>query len=113
MITRATTTVSILGGQSEDPVFGDVVDDFEVLASGLLASVIESQKQNREPSTGNPRIIRTHVGRMVAGTAVTEDNLIKDEQTGETYIVVSVTRNANPQSAQDVRLDLKRTGPAA
>lgn len=113
MIARATTTVSILAGTGTDPVFGDTVDTFTPVATGLLASLIESAKTAREPSGSNPRIIRTHVGRMTAGTVVTEDNQILDELTGETYIVVSVSRNANPQSAQDIRLDLKRTGPAA
>jgi len=113
VIARATTTVSILAGTATDPVFGDTVDSLTPVKTGVLASVIESTKTAREPSSSNPRIIRTHVGRVGAGTAVDENNLITDERTGETYIVVNVTRNANPQSAQDLRLDLKRTGPAA
>lgn len=112
MIARATTTVSILGGTETDPVFGDTVDTFAVISTGNLASVIESSKTARQPNSDNPRVIRTHVARMVAGTVVTEDNLILDERTQDTYVVVSVSRNANPQSAQDIRLDLLRTGAA-
>lgn len=112
MIARATTTVSILAGTETDPVFGDTADSFTPVATGVLASVIESSKTAREPSSSNPRIIRTHVARVGAGTVVDEENLLLDERTQDTYIVVNVTRNANPQSAQDLRLDLKRTGAA-
>ena len=108
----ATTTVSILGGSSEDE-FGDETDGTTVLASEISASLIEATRTAMEPVTGTPRIIRTHICRLPPGTAVDENKRIKDEQTNEIYIVVSVTRNANPVLAQPLRADLKRTGRAA
>lgn len=108
----ATTTVSVLGGTSTD-AFGDETDGTTVLASGIPASLIESTRTAMEPVTGIPRIIRTHVCRLPPGTAVDETKRIKDEQTAEIYIVVAVTRNANPVLAQPLRVDLKRTGRAA
>lgn len=113
MIARATTTVSVLGGATVDPVFQDTIDGFTVLRTGVLASLIENQRTVRQPGSDNPRIIRTHIARLGSGEDVDETNSIKDETTGEIYAVVSVTRNANPQSRQDLRLDLKRTGRAA
>ncbi|MCX4704356.1 hypothetical protein [Streptomyces sp. NBC_01373] len=108
----ATTTVSILGGSSTDG-FGDETDGTTVLASAISASLIESTRTAMEPVTGTPRIIRTHICRLPPGTDIDEDKRIKDEQTNETYIVVAVTRNANPVLAQPLRADLKRTGRAA
>jgi hypothetical protein len=108
----ATTTVSILGGAGEDE-FGDDTDGTTVLASDVSASLVESTRTAMEPVTGTPRIIRTHICRLPPGTAVDENTRIKDEQTNEIYIVVAVTRNANPVLAQPLRADLKRTGRAA
>jgi hypothetical protein len=111
-VNLATTTVSILGGTSTNE-FGDETDGTTVLASGVPASLIESTRTAMEPSTGTPRIIRTHICRLPPGTAVDETRRIKDEQTSEIYIVVSVTRNASPVLTQPLRADLKRTGRAA
>jgi hypothetical protein len=111
-VNLATTTVSVLGGTSTD-AFGDEADGTTVLASGVPASLIESTRTAQEPVTGTPRIIRTHICRLPPGTAVDETKRIKDEQTSEIYIVVAVTRNANPVLTQPLRADLKRTGRAA
>lgn len=108
----ATTRVSVLGGTSTD-AFGDQTDGTTVLASAIPASLIESTRTAMEPVTGTPRIIRTHVCRMPPGIDIDETKRIKDETTGEIYIVVAVTRNANPVLTQPLRADLKRTGRAA
>lgn len=112
MLALATTSVSVLRGTSTD-AFGDETDTGTVLKSGIPASLIESTRTAMEPVSGTPRIIRTHVCRLPSTTDVTEDDRIKDERTSEIYIVVSVTRNANPVLAQPLRADLKRTGRAA
>lgn len=112
MIALATTRVSVLRGTATD-AFGDVADTTTVHASGIPASLIESGRQAFNPVTGVPRILRTHVARLPPGTDLTETDRLKDEQTGAIYIVASVTRNANPVCAQDLRADLIRTGRAA
>ena len=108
----ATTRVSVLGGSGTDE-FGDERDGTTVLASGIPASLIEASREASEPVTGLPRIVRTHVCRLPSGTDIDETKRLLDEQTGEVYIVVSVTHNANPVLAQPLRVDLKRTGRAA
>ncbi|ARX81525.1 hypothetical protein SMD44_00923 [Streptomyces alboflavus] len=108
----ATTTVSVLGDTTEDE-FGDETDGTTVLAADIPAALVEATRTAMEPVTGTPRIVRTHVCRLPPGTAVDESHRIKDEVTGEIYIVVAVTRNANPFLAQPLRADLKRTGRAA
>lgn len=113
----ATTTVTVFGGSGTDE-FGDETDGTDVLAEVVPASLIEAGRMAREPVTGTPRIVRTHLlriqpGLLPAGVVVDESKRIKDEVTGEIYIVVSATRNANPVLAQPLRADLKRTGRAA
>ncbi|MFE9391705.1 hypothetical protein [Streptomyces sp. NPDC006784] len=113
----ATTTISVLGGTNTDE-FGDETDGTTVLASRIPASLIEATKQTYEPVSGTPRIIRTHAARLQPalipdGVTVDETVRLRDDQTGETYIVVATTRNANPVLAQPLRVDLKRTGRAA
>ncbi|WP_199546594.1 hypothetical protein [Streptomyces sp. N35] len=108
----ATTRVTILGGSSTD-AFGDETDGATVLATAIPASLIEASRTASEPITGTPRIVRTHVCRVPPGTDIDETKRIKDEQTNEIYIVVSVTKNSNPALAQPLRVDLKRTGRAA
>lgn len=112
MLALATTSVSVLRGTSTD-AFGDETDTATVLKSGIPASLIESTRTAMEPVSGTPRIIRTHVCRLPSTTDVNEDDRIKDEKTDEIYIVVSVTKNSNPITAQPLRADLKRTGRAA
>jgi hypothetical protein len=108
----ATTRVSVLGGTSTDQ-FGDETDGSIVLQSGIPASLIESSRQASEPVTGLPRIVRTHICRLPPGTDIDETRRLLDETTSEVYIVVAVTRNANPVLTQPLRVDLKRTGRAA
>lgn len=112
VIALATTRVSVLRGTTTDE-FGDEADTATVHTSGIPASLIESNRQAMEPVTGTPRIIRTHICRVPSTTDVSETDRIKDESTSEIYIVVAVTKNANPALAQPLRLDLKRTGRAA
>ena len=112
MIALATTSVTILRGTSTD-AFGDETDTDTPIATRVPASLIESTRTAMEPVSGTPRIIRTHVCRLPSTTDITENDRIKDEQTDEIYIVVSVTKNSNPVVAQPLRADLKRTGRAA
>jgi hypothetical protein len=113
----ATTRVTVLGGTVLDN-FGDEIDGDTVEASGIPASLIEAAKQTFEPVSGTPRIVRTHVcriqpGLIPTGLVIDEDKRIRDEVSGETYIVTAATKFANPVMSQPLRLDLKRTGPAA
>lgn len=109
----ATTTVSVLGGSSSQDAFGDETDSTTVLASQIPASLIESTRTASEPVSGIKRIVRTHICRLPPGTDIDETKRIKDDVTGEIYIIVAVTKNSNPVLTQPLRADLKRTGRAA
>ncbi|WP_146620435.1 hypothetical protein [Streptomyces sp. Amel2xB2] len=114
----ATTTVSVLGGDTTRDEFDDEVDGATVLASGIPAALAEAAKQISEPVSGTPRIVRTHIcriqpGLLPEGLVIDESRRIQDERANETYIVTAASKNANPVMAQPLRFDLKRTGPAA
>lgn len=108
MLTWATTTISVLGGTGIDE-FGDPVDGTTVAASGVPASIIEQSKTVNDPASGTPRVVRSIIGRVPAGTPVTGDNRVRDERTGVTYVVDSTTQPSNPLWVQEIRLDLRET----
>lgn len=105
---RPTTTVSILGGETED-AFGDPADNSTVSASGIPASILEQSRQGTDRATGAARVIRYITGRLPANTTVSEDNRIRDERTGFVYTIDSVSRQASFVGTPDLKLDLHRT----
>lgn len=114
----ATTTVSVLGGETTQDEFGDEVEGTQVLASGIPATLTEVSRSISEPVSGLPRIVRMPVARIQPGLipeglVIDESKRLRDDVTSEVYIVTAASKNANPVLAQPLRLDLKRTGPAA
>lgn len=105
----ATTTVSILTGVTADDGYGDTADNSTVSASGIPASIIEQTRQATGYRDGIPRVIRYVTGRLPAGTAVTEDNRILDENTGQTYIIDSIAKPAFNVGIGGLKLALTRT----
>ena len=108
MLVRATTTISILRGTSTDG-YGDEVDTDTAAYTGIPASLVEQSRRVTTRDDPTPRIVRYAVGRVTAGTDVTDQDRIKDERTGAIYIVDAVSSMANPALTADLRLDLRRT----
>lgn len=108
MIATATTSISVLRGTSVD-AFNDEVDTNTVAASGIPASLVEQTRRVTTRDDPTPRIIRYAVGRVTAGTDVTDQDRIRDERTGATYIVEAVSSMNSAAVAADLRLDLRRT----
>jgi hypothetical protein len=105
----ATTTVSILGGVTADDGFGDSADNATVSASGVPASILEQERRTTGYRDGMPRVVRYVTGRLPAGTAVTEDNRILDENTGQIYIIDSIAKPAFFVGVGGLKLALTRT----
>lgn len=108
MMFKPTTTVSILGGTTDDD-FGDSADNSTVSASGIPASILEQSRQGTDRATGAARVIRYVTGRVSADTPVSEDNRILDERTGIVYVIESVSRQSSIMGTPDLKLDLRRT----
>jgi hypothetical protein len=104
----ATTRVTILRGTSTD-LFGDTVDtDTEAgteAQTDIPASLIEQTRTSRGPASGTPRVVRSAIARLPAGTDVTADDRIRDERTGRTYSVDQVNQPSAIGIAAELRVD--------
>lgn len=108
MLALATTTISVLRGTSTD-VYGDETDTDTVVRSGIPASLVEQTRRVTTRDDPTPRIVRYAVARVTAGTDITDQDRIRDERTGGTYIVDAVSSMNSAAIAADLRLDLRRT----
>jgi hypothetical protein len=104
----ATTTLTVLRGTTTDG-YGDEQDTDTPVATGVRASLTEQTRRVTTRDDPTPRIVRYAVGRVTAGTDVTDQDRVRDERTGAVYIVEAVSSMANPAVAADLRLDLRRT----
>lgn len=102
-----TTTVSILRGTTTD-AYGDPVDGTTVAASGVLASLLEQRVGVTTGADDRVQQLRAITGRLPAGTDVEEGDRIRDERTGEIYVIDNVSRVQNPVVMADTRVDLRR-----
>lgn len=105
----ATTTVSILGGVIADDGYGDPADNSTVSASGIPASILERVRQSTGYRDGIPRVVRSIDCRLPADTVITEDNRIRDENTGQIYIIDSIAKPAFFVGIGGLKLALTRT----
>jgi hypothetical protein len=105
----ATTTVSVLRGTTVDPVYGDTTATMNVIASGIPASIIEDKSaKTTTPGNPTPRITRSYDGILGSTVDVTDRDRLKDERTGQVYVIVSVSQQALPGITSDQNLELRR-----
>lgn len=108
MLAVATTTVSVLRGTATD-AWGDEADANTVVRAGVQIALTEQSRRVTTRDDPTPRIVRYAVGRVTAGTDITDQDRLRDERTGVVYIVDAVSQMTNPAVASDLRLDLRRT----
>lgn len=108
MLARATTTLAVLRGTTTD-AYGDEQDTDTPVHTGIPASLTEQTRRVTTRDDPTPRVIRYTVGRVTAGTDITDQDRVRDERTGDVYIVDAVSQMANFATAADLRLDLRRT----
>lgn len=109
MYSRATTTVSILRGQSTDD-WGDDIDNDTVAASGVLASILEYKIYSSPEVSTQPHNYRYARLRVKKGTDVRTNDRIKDERLNQTWIITNISPYQNPVVGQDIRIDLMYVG---
>jgi len=74
--------------------FGDLVDSNVPFISDLPVTLIETGKSVQDPSTPTPRTIRAIYLNVPQWAGVLNTDRILDQATGDTYIVISVTKPA-------------------
>lgn len=109
MYAVATCTISILRGTAQDPIYGDTYDTTQVIATGIPASIIERSQKITTPGNPTPRIVRAIDGIVGSATDITDADRIRDEKTGQVYVVTAVINSALPGMASDTQLELRRT----
>jgi hypothetical protein len=87
----ANTTCSVLSGSTVNQ-FGDSIDANSPRISSLPITLIETGKSVQDPSTPTPRTIRQIYANVPEWAGITNDDRIYDERTGDTYIIVAVTK---------------------
>lgn len=110
MNSRATTTVTIYRGTSYDPEYGDEIDSDTIVATGVIASIIEQTVEAETEITTLPRSQRFAKARFTWGTDIRQNDRILDEKTDEIWTIVQISRRANPVVKQDMRVDLEMMG---
>jgi hypothetical protein len=107
MIGFAHTLVTVYRGQEVDE-WGDPRESMAILDTHVLCSITETNVNTRPPSTTTPHSVRTYIGRCTAGTDIRNGDILRDENTDETFMVLSTSQLRNPVMAQDLKLELQR-----
>lgn len=108
MLALATTTITVYRGTTTD-AYGDEQDTNTAVHTGIPAAITEQTRRVTTRDDPTPRIVRYAVGRVTAGTDITDQDRVRDEGTGAVYIVDAVSSMTSPVVAADLRLDLRRT----
>lgn len=108
MIARATTTVTIYRGQANDE-WGDPADQNTIVATGVIASLLEQSQYFRAEVTTQPRNFRYARLRLDSSVDIQANDRIKDERTGWFWTIRNLSKYQNPVRQQDTRADLQRT----
>ncbi|MFF8482332.1 hypothetical protein [Streptomyces antibioticus] len=108
MLALASTTITVYRGTTTD-AWGDEADTDTPVLTGVVASITEQSRRVTTRDDPTPRIVRYAVGRVTAGTDISDQDRIRDERTGAVYIVEAVSSMSSPVVAADLRLDLRRT----
>jgi hypothetical protein len=109
MYSRATTKVSILRGESTDE-WGDPVDNDTIVASGVLASILEQKTWSSPEVSTQPHNYRYARLRIRKNIEVQVNDRIKDERNNQTWLVTNISPLQNPVVGQDLRIDLMFVG---
>lgn len=105
----ANTTVSILRGTAVDD-FGDEVDTDSVIARKVPASILERPVTGGRPASGRTDTPRTYALRIWRRlpSPLRQDDRVRDERSGLTYYVTTLSGAANNIGLSSTRADLQR-----
>ena len=109
MYSRATTKISILRGQSTDD-WGDTIDNDTVVASGVLASILEQKIWSSPEVSTQPHNYRYARLRIRKNIEVQVNDRIRDERNNQTWMITNISQYQNPVVGQDKRIDLMFVG---
>lgn len=103
----ATTTVTILRGTTTNR-YDDEQDADLVVATGVRASLLERPVTGARPASGRKDTQRGYSLRVWKSVDVRQDDRIRDERTGFTYVVTTYAPSTNAAGLGSTRCDLQR-----
>jgi hypothetical protein len=104
----ANTTATVFTGTTVNWA-GDTIDSNVPRITGLPVTLIETGKNVRDPSTPTPRTVREIYCSVPEWACVTNLDRIYDERTGDTYMIIAVTKPPTTIGAPvDTVLQLRR-----
>lgn len=109
MHTVPTTTIKVLRGTTVN-AYDDEEDSTAVVYKNIAASISETGQFIQTMPDGTPRVIRQFSARISAKVILQDNDRIKDERTGEIYIIDNVTKSQNPVFTPERRVNLRRVG---
>lgn len=111
MTFRCNTRVTILGSDLGVDAWGDVIDNDTIVVSGIPASLTEVDNTAYSENSTRPRVIRDGICRISNAHAaqVTDNVRIRDEKTGFTWIVFSVTLPNNAVGHMPMHIQIQRS----
>jgi hypothetical protein len=109
MRSAPTTTIALMGGTATIDPFGDQDESTVEQRTGVPCSLVERNMPTvSTESDQRAVVVRYYVARVPVGTPVTNLSRVRDERTGEVFVVDSVSAPLHPTTPQDIRLDLRR-----
>lgn len=101
------TTVSILRGEVIDE-FGDPKDSDVSVAAGVPISITENNQRVYIAAEGRLTIIRQQIGRVRPGFDIREKDRLRDDRTGDIYLVEGISQPLSGVRTLDQRIFLRR-----
>lgn len=90
---------------------GDAGGVYNQIATGLPASIVESNRRTFDRATQTPRTMRTLSGLVGSGTDIQIGDRLRDDTNGGIlYVVKDVTQPRSFGYLPDIELDLARVG---
>lgn len=86
----ANTTVTVLRGSTTN-AFGDTIPSGTAVLEGVPAFIGETGRKVQDPGSPAPRTIREVAGHVPRWAGVLNTDQLRDDRTGDTYQVLSVT----------------------
>lgn len=105
MLGLTTGRYSVMRGSTLNE-YDDEVDGDTIVVSGLLGSVIERTRQVFNPDDSRVATVRFLVGRFNYNADIQDGDRLKDDKTGEVYVVASVSRGSNAVNKSSLELEL-------
>jgi hypothetical protein len=104
---QATGRYTILRGDGEDQ-FGDPTGEGHPIATNQIASVIEQNRQVYDAANSRLDTVRQIKGRFKSGTDIKISDQVKNENTGDIYVVAGKHMPSNIVAKPDVVVELTR-----